>query len=65
MTDNERKLRRQHRHDRDIIASLSRTAESRQERIKELLHVLEIAKTAAAIRRDMYEQLCQGLGRKP
>ncbi len=33
------------------------------ERIAELLHSLELAKTEAAIRRETYEQLCTGLGR--
>lgn len=65
MTDNERKLRRQHQDDRDIIASLNRIADQRRVRIGELLSALELAKSEAAIRRDMYAQLCQGLGRKP
>ena len=71
MTDYERarrdeciKLRQLRQKDKDTIASLLQTAASRQERIKELLHALELAKTEAAIRRDMYAQLCQGLGKR-
>jgi hypothetical protein len=59
MTNNERKLRRQHQDDRDIIASLNRIADQRRVRIDELLSALELAKSEAAIRRDMYVQLCQ------
>ena len=43
MTNNERKLRRQHQDDRDIIASLNRIADQRRVRIDELLIALELA----------------------
>ena len=63
-TETVRKLRRQHKSDRDMIASLNRLAASQRDRILELLHSLDLAKTELWARRETLELVCQVLGRK-